>query len=259
MYGNKRWTLEQLKEAIKTSISIRECISKLGLVEAGGNYQTIKKYVEAYNLDTSHWLGQGYLKGKRHNYNSQPIEELMIQHGQRKHARVIKKYLIDNNILSYECSCCGISDWLNKSLTLEIDHINGIPTDHRLENLRLLCPNCHSQTPTFRKGGLKNKKPKRVCVDCGGSLAKAPSSAVQRCKKCHLQRLKDGKCLVRNQRENKANKLLDAMTDKELIKKVLKLGYSAFGREIGLSKTTVRNYCFKRNLTSTINDLKKKK
>lgn len=67
----------------------------------------------------------------------------------------IKQRLFDENIKKYECESCKISHWQGKEIVLELDHINGCNTDNRIENLRLLCPNCHSQTSTWRKGGKK--------------------------------------------------------------------------------------------------------
>ena len=67
----------------------------------------------------------------------------------------LKKRIINENLIEYKCSICGIENWNNKPIVLQLDHINGNNRDNRIENLRFLCPNCHSQTETFCK---KNKK-----------------------------------------------------------------------------------------------------
>lgn len=72
-----------------------------------------------------------------------------------KHSRnVLRRYIINNNLLPYKCAICGITKWNDKTISLELDHINGKNNDNRLENLRFLCPNCHSQTSTY---GCRNK------------------------------------------------------------------------------------------------------
>lgn len=73
----------------------------------------------------------------------------------------IKRRLLELGLLALRCSRCGISDWRGKPLTIHIDHVNGIKDDWRFENLRMLCPNCHSQTPTFSAKNLRNPNRKQ--------------------------------------------------------------------------------------------------
>jgi len=72
---------------------------------------------------------------------------------------VVKKRIMRDKLLDYKCSCCGLGDsWNGKMLSLQLDHINGINNDHRLENLRFLCPNCHTQQDTYAAKNIVNKK-----------------------------------------------------------------------------------------------------
>lgn len=80
--------------------------------------------------------------------NRIPLEELLVQ-DRPVNRRNLKKRLIEVRLLKPECYICGIKTWLDKLLSLQLDHINGKKNDQRIENLRLLCPNCHSQTETF--------------------------------------------------------------------------------------------------------------
>jgi len=85
-----------------------------------------------------------------------PQDEILIENIELA-GKTIKKYILQKRLLDYSCGICGISDWLDKDISLEIDHINGIRTDNRIENLRFLCPNCHSQTEFFRGRNIKRK------------------------------------------------------------------------------------------------------
>lgn len=97
-------------------------------------------------------LGVGKANGgKREEFELQDI--LDGHHPQYPTIR-LKKRLVKAGMLNECCATCGIHEWLGKKLVLDLDHINGVRSDHRLENLRLLCPNCHSQTPTYKS---KNK------------------------------------------------------------------------------------------------------
>ena len=78
-----------------------------------------------------------------------PLDEILDgKHGYYPTLK-LKKRLIKDGILEYKCDECGLDSWNNKNIVLQLDHINGISNDHRLNNLRLMCPNCHSQTETY--------------------------------------------------------------------------------------------------------------
>lgn len=145
-----KYTEVELKAAVEKSKSIRQVIIALKLNESGGTYTTLKKKFKEWNIDTSHFLGQGYLKGQIPQ-NSILLEDILSNRIYLKSSG-LKKKLIKAGLLEYKCGNenCGISDWKEKPITLELDHIDGDKYNNRLENLKLLCPNCHSQTKTWR-------------------------------------------------------------------------------------------------------------
>jgi 5-methylcytosine-specific restriction endonuclease McrA len=110
------------------------------------NYQTFNKYIEKWNIDISHMGGVAVINKKYTRPQRKQLIEILTENSFYKSYR-LKDRLLKNNLLRYECYICGITEWNNKEITLQLDHINGCNTDNRLENLRLLCPNCHSQNP----------------------------------------------------------------------------------------------------------------
>jgi 5-methylcytosine-specific restriction endonuclease McrA len=140
----------ELTKVVRESISIRECLSKLGLAAYGSNYAGFRKRVSDLGLDTSHFTGQASVKNKK-NYRgyTRSLDSIMVENSTYTSTNKLNKRLVKEGILEFKCSECGILDWNGKDLALHLDHINGTSNDHRLENLRLLCPNCHSQTSTY--------------------------------------------------------------------------------------------------------------
>lgn len=139
---------EQFVELLKKSSTISEVLFKLGYTTKGNSwgYSQIKRRMTDLNLDYSIFKGKSYLANKKPD----KISEQDILRENCKHQRtVLRRYIIKNNLIPYKCAICGYTEWQGKTLSLELDHINGINNDNRLENLRFLCPNCHSQTSTY--------------------------------------------------------------------------------------------------------------
>lgn len=131
---------EDLGKAVKKSKSYSATLKAIGIDSRNGRYLNIlKDKVEQFDIDTSHF-------GRLPIYD---LKEVLIENSTYNN-QTLKKRLIDEGILSYICIKCGNTGWWNnKPLVLQLDHINGKNNDNRLENLRFLCPNCHSQTETF--------------------------------------------------------------------------------------------------------------
>lgn len=144
-----------------------DCLKKLGLKFTGGNHTSIRKYILHYGIDFSHFKGKGWAKGLSSN------EDSSVAAGSRATKLEDAKALSENGPgwltggklskrlvargFQEKCAVCGLVEWQGKTLKLDVDHINGVPNDNRVENLRFLCPNCHRQTPTWG-----NKKRKTV-------------------------------------------------------------------------------------------------
>lgn len=159
MIRTKRWDEEKLRSAAKNSRSIRQVLGKLGLVQAGGNYDQIKYHLKKFNIDTSHFTGRGWNVGLQFIPKpAMPIRQILVRNSLYQSFK-LKKRLFKEGLKKMACELCG---WSKKTddgrFPLELDHINGDRTDNRLTNLRILCPNCHSLQPTHR--GLNSKKKK---------------------------------------------------------------------------------------------------
>lgn len=140
---------EQFVELLKKSSTISEVLFKLGYTVKGNSwgYSQVKRRMDDLNLDYSIFKGKSAVI-KTNKLNNVKKEDILKENC--KHQRtVLRRYIIKNNLIPYKCAICGCTEWQGKTLSLELDHINGINNDNRLENLRFLCPNCHSQTSTY--------------------------------------------------------------------------------------------------------------
>jgi hypothetical protein len=144
----RKYSETQLREAIRKSTSLAQTLKQLGVAPYGGNYHVLRRAIKHFSLDISHFTGQLWNKGKVIG-PKQPLQRYLNNELQIR-SNHLKKRLLSEEILSPTCSNCGKTKWLGQPIPLELDHIDGNHSDNRLSNLRLLCPNCHALTPTYR-------------------------------------------------------------------------------------------------------------
>jgi 5-methylcytosine-specific restriction endonuclease McrA len=155
MRGRVRtWTDEQLRDAVGKSTNLSDVIRALGLRPAGGNHLSVKKHLARLEVDTSHFNRESQLRGlrARHVANDLSSDQVFCERS-RAYGKAVRRRA-RSTILPIICAHCGnTGEWQGRPLTLQLDHVNGKYDDNHLENLRWLCPNCHSQTETFAGRG----------------------------------------------------------------------------------------------------------
>ena len=217
----RKWADNDLVQAVKISHTVAGVLRILGYkTNNSGNYQTVENYMRRLNLDTSHFYKLKF-GGYRKRYKT---SEILTQNSDYLNSQNLKHRLIKEKILIYNCYNCGINKWHGHKLSLQIDHVNGDRTDNRAENLRLLCPNCHSLTPTFCRG--RNRKKIHSCNDCGSAISKKAF----RCRNCD-SKLKTGK-----------NCKIEWPNNADLVAMIKCHGYVTTGKILGVSDNAVRKH-----------------
>ncbi|WP_405853774.1 HNH endonuclease [Streptomyces sp. NBC_00090] len=149
-----RWTREILTEAVAASTSMCEVLRRLGVEVVGGQHTHISRRVKAYGISTSHFTTSVRTENMRFNQRRRTPAEVLVEnespHPRRLRSDRLKRAMLEFGVEN-RCALCGNEAvWLGSPLPLEIDHIDGDWRNNRIENLRLLCPNCHSATDTYR-------------------------------------------------------------------------------------------------------------
>ena len=143
-----KYTREQLTQAVRGCSSVRQVLVRLNVAPYGGNYGVLRRAIARFDIDTSHFTGRSWSRGQQlptrrsletYLANLAPIQSFKL-----------KRRLLRDGIFEARCARCSLSVWQGSPIPLELDHINGDNSDNRLQNLRLLCPNCHALTPTYR-------------------------------------------------------------------------------------------------------------
>lgn len=231
------YTVEEFKSAVEGSFSIAQALIKLGLSPKGGNYRVFKKFEKLYDINTSHFTGQGHLKGKTHNFNTVPLSEILVKNYEYN-SNKLRKRLIIEGIKEHRCECCGLNEWLGEPIPLELDHIDGDHYNNTLENLKILCPNCHAKTPTYRG---KNKKRKGSQTQKNkNELLK--NKTIYNCYSCGIElkgKCKTNLCLSCY---SKTQRKVERPSKEQLLKEVQESSYFAVGRKYGVSDNAIRKW-----------------
>lgn len=256
-------TDETFAAAVAASFSVRETLRTLGLQPAGGNYRSSYLRIERCGLDTTHWTShktpeQGFRPPRS-------LEDILVQNSTYSSSNSLKHRLWKAGMLSKECCLCGISTWMGSNLVLQIDHINGERSDNRIGNLRILCPNCHSQTSTF--GGSKLKKPAPRCPVCGGRIHKSSKTCIVcrsakpkpicdcgSAKKRNSAKCRSCSTVIRAVRKTK----IDWPDTVELLRQVNLASFVQVGKRLGVSDTAIRKHLISKGVDkSTLPDGRK--
>lgn len=213
----RTWSDEDLKEAVKNSKNYSEVLGFLKL--KSGSRIKIKREIKNQNLDISHFSKICNRKGgPQYSYS---IEDI-LNNKTPLSTSAVKERLLKVKLLEYKCYICNISEWQNKKLMLQLDHINGNNENNELNNLRLLCPNCHSQTDTYAGKNIKEKRQKRDKYNCD-KCKKEISTGSKYCKSCAPNRLIN----------------INWPSDEELIKQVKTYGPLELSRKMNISRHTL--------------------
>lgn len=218
---------EKFIKIVKQSKTLTDVVKGLGLRCAGGNYKTIKKYIDLYELDTTHFDSEIIRIEKMKQYfetNKKSLTEILVKDSivSRK---TIKERLYREGLKKHECELCGQGEeWRGKKMSLILDHKNGVYNDNRLENLRIVCPNCNATLDTHcgKQNSKRNKKLKEMNqpdnIDLRTVLTPARLAF-------SLKRRK-----------------VERPSYHELINEIELNGYSATGRKYGVSDNAIRKW-----------------
>jgi len=231
----EKYKKENLEPIILTSKNWTDVLRKLGMSIHGNSRTTLKKYAKRQNISIIHFESreERYLRvNKISGYMKRiPLNEILVSGSTYYTTNHLKERLYDEGLKERKCELCGQDEnWNGMKISLILDHINGINNDNRIENLRIVCPNCNAGLPTHGGKNIKNRKQKKKKVKvkkkyyclCGKEISKNSTS----CSDCNnIKR----RTKIRPSKET-------------LIQEVKEYGFSATGRKYGVSDNAIRKW-----------------
>jgi hypothetical protein len=222
----RTWSDDDLRVAVQSNITIIGVIRTLGLSDSPGHYKPVRAAIERLGLDASHIKGKahGTARGSRIE-----LSEVLVK-GRYSSSVHLRRRLIKEGLLQPVCALCSMGDsWNGKPLVLQLDHENGDPSDNRIENLRMLCPNCHSQTNTY------------TGRNCLGRY----SRGINRCEQCRSPIHHGSKVCIPCNGKRTESKTEWPPADL-LAVEVVRTSYRAAGKRLGVSDNAVKKYLKRR-------------
>jgi len=234
---------EELQKIINDSNTISQVLDAVGLKNKGSNYKTLDRRCiqEGIDLDKLRQRSKEYLKLNSFTIlNKISLENILVENSSYNRTH-LKKRLLSGNVLDNICSICKLKpEWNGESLTLVLDHINGTPNDNRLENLRLVCPNCNSQLPTFAGRSSRVFKDKKDINDRKSPRPLKDGPPTGECPICFNNVYKTKFCSPECAAKDKRK--VDRPSKEQLIQEIESFSWVALGKKYGVSDNAVKKW-----------------
>jgi len=244
------WTKEQLQKALLTATSLADIEKQLGM--SGNNQHTIRKYAELWGIDLS------VIKHNKKERVLKLTNEEIFKIDTLASSSTAKNRILKDNLIEYKCYKCnkivikdGIAYWEDLPISLQLDHINGEVSDNRLENLRFLCPNCHTQTNTFgSRNAFKNLSDLRSATIINNNALTTKVKSISLCEYCGKTFEKSSNnqfyCSIDCSNKSPKNKLYkgkDKISKDELMKLVWEKPATEIAAQLGVSSKSIKKWC----------------
>lgn len=215
-----RYSKEILEKIVNSSNNYSEVTKKLGLQPFYGNRQTVKKYINLFEIPTNHFrLTSSGGKGKKKT----DLIDILVENSSYLSTTTLKERLYREGLKKRCCEICGQDEnWMGNKISLILDHINGINNDNRIENLRIVCPNCNASLPTHGGKNVKHKDKEISKCECGNPTFGKNDT----CVKCSQ---------IKQRKVERPNYF-------QLIDEINSLGYRGCGKKYGVSDNTIRKW-----------------
>jgi hypothetical protein len=226
-----RYTEEAAREAIAASVSWAEALRRLDMCDSGGSYLILRKYAAIWNISTAHFDPYARARTKP----NMPLEEILVT-GSTFSRGHLKRRLLRAGLKHPICELCGQGElWQGRRMSLVLDHVNGVRDDHRLENLRMLCPNCNATLDTHCGRNKPREVPARGCLRCARLFVPATDS----------QRYCSRACGAGGDRApgpQPESRRVERPPYDVLLAEIAATSYSAVGRRYGVSDNAIRKW-----------------
>lgn len=211
-------------------------LRELGYCPSGGNPATVKKYAERWGISAEHFDPYAGVMD-RVRRPAKPLSEILVQ-GSTFSRSNLKQRLYAEELKTPVCEICGQGEmWRGRHMSLILDHINGVRDDNRIENLRIVCPNCAATLDTHCGRSISSPPPLRNCERCGVMFRA----------KHRTQRFCSRNCGLRGGRRKRGvacpeRRKAERPPLEQLVAEIEATSYSAVGRKYGVSDNAVRKW-----------------